>query len=265
MPESPEVARSTDRLVRILSRNGVWMKLIGASKFGNVFDHVDLELIKPAGGYPIVDIFCKGKEYFLQLSNGVSLRGHHGMHGHWEFIHPNSTELPSHTHFKFDFLDERDGYTTSLLFINTRFGEFEIFSNYQQLLDSVSRIEMGFLGKFILSIEQWRENINGFTNRKVLRAALMNQKDLCSGIGNYLLAEVLWHAKLHPDITIGQLRQIPGGIDAMYQVCFYVVNGHYTRHLEKVIYNKKICPLGHAIEHPKKGGRTMWFCPTCQA
>jgi len=271
MPEGDTVLNATDDLVRNLCPNGKWMILVNAFKCSDSFNQVNLNLLVPALNQPIVDLFCKGKEYFLVLGNGVSIRAHCGMAGHWSMVHSNAAnfnantqiQFPSSTHFRFDFSNDDNTKFLTLLFVNERFGEFEIFSTIQQLQTSVDRIASSFIGRYILTLEEWRINFNSFTDRKSLRAAMLDQKELCSGIGNFLLAEIMYYAKLHPDATIGTVKAIPNGIDNLYHLCKTVVEGFYTGRLDKIIYNKKECIRGHPVSHSKKGGRTAWYCNTC--
>lgn len=57
-------------------------------------------------------------------------------------------------------------------------------------------------------------------------------------VGNFLLAEILYYAKLHPDVTVGNLSNQQ--ISELYDICLYTVKGHYENTLQKVIYGKKI-------------------------
>ena len=53
------------------------------------------------------------------------------------------------------------------------------------------------LEKFISGIQH--------ANKKYLVCVLMDQRQVCSGIGNYLLSEIMYACKLHPDIRCNQL------------------------------------------------------------
>lgn len=262
MPESPEVARYVDFLRKTLSsRDGKWLFFVGAMRYGDRFTN-DLELMSPALRFPVFDIFSKGKELYIVFYNGVSIRGHLGMDGCW------STKMLPNSHFMFEFSEtlecDSSGHlaTTKIYYVNSRFGEFDIFTDYEKVIVSLNRIKPSFVGRFILSREDWMNSMRSFSKKKLLRSLLMDQKELCSGIGNYLLAEILYWAKLHPETRVGQLSEQM--MSTLYDVCMTVVQGHYNRSLEKVIYRKRVSPGGHAIISETIGGRTVYYSPTEQ-
>lgn len=260
MPEGPENARYADFLTKTLTKDGKWLLFVGAMRYGDKFSN-DLELLSPALRFPVLDIFSKGKEVYIVFYNGISIRGHLGMDGCW------STEMQPNSHFMFEFAEtlEQSGTelkTTKIYYVNSRFGEFDIFTSYEMLAISLNRIKSGFTGRYILSPEEWVESMSKFSKTKLLRSLLMDQKELCSGIGNYLLAEILYHARLHPNVRVGQLS--PDKILQLYSICLFTVNGHYTGTLEKVIYQKRISPGGNPIVNESIGSRTMWYCPVEQ-
>jgi formamidopyrimidine-DNA glycosylase len=179
------------------------------------------------------------------------------MKGHWMF----EPDQPN-THFELNFvsIDANTGLVDEevrLFYVNSRFGEFNIFTTQQQLIDALDRLAPGFIGRFPITKEYWMERFSTFNDR-LIRGILMDQKILCSGVGNYLLAEILYYARLYPDITTRQLSVEM--ISHLYDVCLYVITGHYRKTLEKVIYNRKICPNGHTISRETRGSRPMFFC-----
>jgi len=141
---------------------------------------------------------------------------------------------------------------------NKRFGTFEIFTTQQQLQESWNRLAPGFLGTHLITLDEWCIRFKKFTNKKALQAILMDQEAVCSGIGNYLLAECMWYAELKPDKKLGGLTEEK--IVELYFVCKFVIEGHYSGTLKKVIYKKEFSPSGNPVTSMKLGGRTVWFC-----
>jgi formamidopyrimidine-DNA glycosylase len=226
---------------------------IAATRYGDKFNDVDITKLIPALKQPILDIFFKGKAYFIRLTKDISLHAHFMMDGVWAFEHEK------HAHFRFDFGLTPDAIEgISVYYVNQRFGEFHILTSEQELANEVNKLAPGFLGRFLLSQEEWMFRISKFSGRKMLRKALMEQDSLCSGIGNYLLAEILYYAKLHPNITIGELS--PEQKTDLYWICGLTIKGHYNGSLEKVIYGKRYCPHGHDIVKIKDGNRHLWYC-----
>lgn len=260
MPEGVESLRSADRLTRSLQEGGQWMYFVNAFKIGNRFD-VDIEPLKLALDQRIVDLFTKGKYYFICLANGVTIKAHHGMEGHWDFTPPPNF---ANTHFRLDFHTTTESYMPcrTLYFINSRFGAFEILTSHMQLEIALNQLASGFIGRFILSKNEWCSVANtlssGRSQNKTLREVLLDQRMLCSGIGNYLVAEIMYYAKLHPSATLKQLQLAE--LYSLYDVCFAVVKGHYDGSLAKVIYGKSQCPCGHPISKIESKDRKAWFC-----
>jgi len=260
MPESPEVLRCCDRLTAALQEGGQWMYFVNAFRIGDRFD-VNPELLKPALDQRIVDIFTKGKYYFICLANGVTVKAHRGMEGHWDFDMPDGL---ANTHFRLDFNTSTESYypCRTLYFVNTRFGSLEILTSQIQLDAALSQIASAFIGRFILSKNEWCQRINEImaSRRKtnLIRDVLLDQRMLCSGIGNYLIAEIMYYAKLHPLITLDKLQLAE--LYGLYDLCSWVVKGHYDHSLRKVIYNKSQCPCGHPISKIESKGRKAWFC-----
>ena len=91
-----------------------------------------------------------------------------------------------------------------------------------------------------------------------MREALLDQKQLCSGIGNYLRIEIFYYAKFHPDVTIGKLTE--GMKLNLYHICLNVIQGHYQGTIDKVVYEKQYCPNGHLLTKEKRSGRPFYYC-----
>lgn len=255
MPEGPNVAREVDFLKGLLFKNGKWSTLVGATKFGNRFEHVDLELLIPALKLPILDIRFKGKEFFIFLSNNITIHAHHMMGGNW------STEKDQHSHFEFRFVDE-NGEEIAICYNNKRFGEFRIFTTQKQSDDAWNRLAPGFLGTDLITLEQWMQSLKKFTKRKSLQGIFMDQTAVCSGIGLYLLCEIFYAECLHPDVTLGTLSNEK--IISLFQTCKRIITGHYKGELQKVIYKKDFDPLGNPISFVLKSSRKVWYSPAIQ-
>jgi formamidopyrimidine-DNA glycosylase len=255
------------------------MNLIYISKHSTSYPAVDIQNFLAALNKPISDLFCKGKNYFIVLSNDISIKCSMGMAGEFvinsfnikqltslaqadreKIIQHSLTWKPNNCHFELIFSDEET--IVQVFYCNDRFGKFHIYTNHQELCENVEKIASGFIGRFIITPQEWMYNFIHYTDAKLFRQALLEQKKLCSGIGNYLRIELFYYAKFHPDITIGQLT------DEMklnfYYLCLQLIEGHYRGTAEKVIYEKKFCPNGHQVIKEKKGGRPFHHCPVEQ-
>lgn len=286
MPENPETARATDTLrSKLVNPDGKPLYLTNLIKYSSLYADVNIETFRGALDTPLINIFCKGKSYFFIFGNSshstennpdnnsdpnslYGIRAHHGMKGHWLMEHPTE---PANVHFRLDFSFNIPDPTTPeheiipdkvLYFYNEQFGQFELFTGKDAIQSSLDKIAKGFLGPFILTKEEWAISIVGMTETRYLRSVLMSQTDLCSGIGNYLLAEILYRAKLHPNVTLGQLSMQEKV--QLYDICMSTITGHYNGSIEKVIYQKKYSPAGQPIDFLKLGGRRVWYSPTEQ-
>ena len=277
MPEGPETARSTDKLRQSLNVGGKWMYLVNAFRYGDRFSNVDICFLRNALDKPIVDIFCKGKEYFICLANNITIHAHHGMEGHWRIENDQDPSLVvDNTHFRFDFKMvlpnnyKSNPYSTTsefqpdlvLYFVNVRLGSLEIMTSKKELDDAVNRLAPSFIGNNKISMQEWLMRISTINKGNLIRVALMDQKQICCGIGNYLLIELLYFCRLNPETSFGQLSQ--NKLEEMYHIFDAVINGHYKKTLVKVIYQKKKCPNGHDLTKSKVGGRTFYHCPVEQ-
>lgn len=101
-----------------------------------------------------------------------------------------------------------------------------------------------------------------------------------SGIGNYLRAEILYHAKINPHITLKEMT--PQSIAILHNSCVYIINKAYEKrgaslytykdplgaegNFKVQVYNKKIDPLGHPVKADRLNGddRTIYWVPSVQ-
>ena len=127
------------------------------------------------------------------------------MTGHYSF----SKECKN-THLKFKFLrnikDENEINQIKYLYYSDhrRFGNFDFFCSYDDYIKKFKKIKNGFLGQYIITKEQFLKNLIKYKEnkrRKIDKSicdVLVDQKTLCSGIGNYLLSEILYKANIDP-------------------------------------------------------------------
>lgn len=188
--------------------NGQYPRIVNLVQFSNKFPHVNIEDFRPALDQPLLEIVYKGKEYFLIFQSAaggvITIRGHHGMKGKWPLEAARSDRQHPNVHFRLDLTWEETGATPEafLYFQNERFGQFEILAGTSALERSLDSLAPAFLGPFQITLEDWRSRWSKLRGTTYLRKVLMDQTILCSGIGNYLLAEIMWEARLHPDVII---------------------------------------------------------------
>jgi len=163
------------------------------------------------------------------------------------------------------------------VFYNDRrnFGTFHFHKTYSETAKKIDGLGYDLLNQTVVDF-----GVNpGFVifekkknQEKTLAEILMSQTDY-AGIGNYLKAEILYHAKLSPhrlgkSLTVDEIIQLDKSI---IEVMIESYKGktksfnHYESTFPKLIYQKNKCPLGHFIKDEEtKDGRTSWWCAECQ-
>ena len=130
------------------------------------------------------------------------------------------------------------------------------------LQDKLLELANGFIGRFLLTQGMWDLNCGTVGPRKKVRDALMDQHVLCSGVGNYLLCEVLYETKIHPDALFSKLSAAERA--ELFFALQRIVRGHYDGSRSKLIYKQKVAPCGSKIKTEKFGQRTCHWVPEVQ-
>jgi len=265
MPEGPETLKQVDFLLSLFSARLEEYQFVGLEVLSDRFPNLNLNALKRALDLPLQDIFCKGKNYFIKLSQDVFLSAHHGMDGWWT---NEAGDKNAHIKLSFARYEYTDGEITDILeevdiwFVNLRFGQFEIGLGQEKLQDKLDELASGFIGRFLLTQADWDRAVSGFGPKKKVRDALMDQYCLCSGLGNYLLCEILYVAKLHPNALFSKMTKQQKR--NLFQICLDVVVGHYSGGRKKQIYKQKVAPCGEEIVAQVFGQRTAHWVPTVQ-
>lgn len=104
--------------------------------------------------------------------------------------------------------------------------------------------------------------------KRTIRDLLMDQsnKGIGAGLGNYLIAEVLYRTRILPqrrfiDLTDEQLKAIyKTSVDLFNEV----IDNDANNDANMVVYQRKQCPQGHTIQRDTLGNRSSYYCPQCQ-
>ena len=257
MPENVEIFKITEWLITQICREGKWATFKSIHKISEAkqYANVDLEPLLKCVDKPLVDLFSQGKHFFLIFSDNVSIHAHLMMKGSWYTKYENGSQFK----LTFAFGDEH----IELFYHSQRFGQFEILDGEKVLIDVLDKLAPCFLGRYIITEDEWMLRFKRVTKRKNLRVLLMDQEILVSGIGNYLIAEIFYRAKLHWNTSVGELT------DERKRELFHIaknyINDFYEGKEKKVIYKQKVDPLGNAIVPVKmSNNRTFWSVPAVQ-
>ena len=271
MPELPEVE---------VVRRGLDAHVVGRT-FGAVEvlhpraargNTVDLEATLP--GLTVTGTGRRGKYMWFTLSDGNALLIHLRMSGQMLVAERGSVTSP-HLRIRADMGD------AELDFVDQRtFG----FWQYSQLIDGVPQPALHIAPDPFEADFDLRETARAMRRRRSpLKSILLNQ-EVISGIGSIYADEAMWAARLKPWRTAKTMRQrdaeavldasrevmarslAQGGtsFDALY-VNVNGASGYFSRSLNAYGQAGKPCTrCGTSIERVVVGGRSSYFCPTCQ-
>ena len=272
MPEGDTVLRTVDWLESLFIGNLNDYHLIGFKRFskpaaGGKKAVVRFPLVKPSDLQPaldgkLVDIYCKGKFYFIELANDISIVAHHGLKGKW------TLEIELNTQFEFIFAKCSDAgdiipeTEVKFYFSNILSGDFQILKTKAELQTKLNTLAPGFIGRDILAQADWLLRLNRFTVKKRLRDILFDQNAVCSGYGNFCIAELFYELRVHPEARLGDLDDVLKV--EMYQAAKRIMVEFYEGTREKVVYKKKACPLGFQVVGLQVGSRVAWYVPELQ-
>ncbi len=193
-----------------------------------------------------------------------------GMTGGW-------TTIPTkHERVKFEVINS-EGQHENLYFRDIRnFGTLH-FKSHKDLIKKLDSIGFDIVQKDINVID-FTKLLYKYPNMNICE--ILMRQDVFSGVGNYIKAEALWFADIHPHAVVRNLKAVDlinllEGIKFVVQTAFNAGgatikdyfrfnNWERTENFFKV-YDKKIDSLGnHVIKMETPDGRTTHWSPSKQ-
>jgi formamidopyrimidine-DNA glycosylase len=193
-----------------------------------------------------------------------------------------STIKEKHSHIKFtlshSWIGMNQFYYQNIRRIGwVKAGDINFFQSH--LNDMAPQIGLGYDLDGFKSISEieFSENIKN-AKHKSLVAALMDQRTICSGIGNWILSESLYEAKLDPEIKCNQLSKENihnlyfsinkviqtgydhGGVSMSDYIQATGEEGNHEQYLK--VYGRKgqkDCDGRNILNCKGKHGRTIWY------
>lgn len=269
MPEMPEVAHLCTQLNKALSGMQITKIKILGGKYERHGPPKGFEwasnIIKTKP--TIQRIFPKGKHLVFELQNRnitpegpiVMMVSHLAMTGKWGF------SKGKHTHILVRLLDE-DGDKFKLYYSDLRcFGSLTFYDgDGEEYRDFCKRIGKSFLGceEDRITKQEFINNLGKCRGESYLATCLMDQKRVCSGIGNYILSEVLYRARINPWIKIKDVTEEMK--EKLFKACKKVFLGAFEKGGNSIqdyldLYGKvgqyqfKLCVYGKKTD--KKGNQ----------
>ena len=184
-----------------------------------------------------------------------------------------SPDRTHHSHIAFH-TDLKDPFPTVIYYNDPRrFGN--LYFTSQKLEDKLAP------SIFTITSDEFVSRLKQKKTTKDIVSVLMDQQSVCSGIGNYLVAEILFATKINPFrptqlISIDEARELHAQAQIIVQASyrargasvrdffsFYNEKGEYSNHLK--VYSRHITPRGEKIVSQQgKHKRTVWWVPDVQ-
>ena len=240
MPEGVEVLRQTEWLKETYG-DAIFVKIKCLTDKYKVEDDW-----KKYSKKTLHRIFCKGKRFFFMFSEDMCITFHHKMGGHWEETKTKYAKV------RIDFQDS-DGDKHSLYWCTKRLGEVDLLTSKKDIKELTDSIAPGFIGECKITKKHWMSMVETYTKSKSVRGALKEQTKLCSGIGNYLIAEIMYDACIHPKAKWSDLSTEQ--IDSLFYTCDDVVTSYYEGSRDHRVYGRKEDPHSNNV-------LKMTFCGT---
>lgn len=247
MPEGPEVKRICEDL-NYNYKNKILTNIyfIGGRYVKENKDFLPKNYLNLISTLPLLiyEIECKGKLIIIQLIddsfiNNIACNdsGNNNLGNtkirYYVFINLGMTgafdlKYTKHSHIVFEFKEENILLVGKYLYYSDtrRFGTIHFTSEQKEYDNKIYNLAGEFLGNNIISFKQFYYNIKNCNNKTYLVKALMDQKSICCGIGNYSLSEILHHAEIkNIDIKCSELSDEM--IKKLYESCQYILNLSY--------------------------------------
>lgn len=272
MPELPEVETVKETLKRLV----IGKKIIGVTvNYSNIIEYPNVQLFKKEIiNQTINDIKRRGKWLLFDLDN-YYLLSHLRMEGRYFYKNKNDEHL-KHEHVIFNFSDE-----TELRYLDSRkFGKMHLLEKK----DAYNQKPLNELG-----LEPWDDNLTisylkeKYKNKKIPIKTVILDQSIIVGIGNIYADEILFLSNINPlkkasllndDELLNIIKYtkeilekaiLNGGTTIRSYESSEGVHGKFQQNL--LVHNRENenCPnCKNKIIKIKVGGRSTYYCPSCQ-
>jgi formamidopyrimidine-DNA glycosylase len=276
MPEGPEVALTAEILDHYLVKKEITKMSVLSGKYSRKKGYLS-EVPLPL---KIIKIDSCGKFMWFELSQQHYISCTFGLTGYWSF------EEQPHSRIRIDLKSKKIPH----VFFNDmrNFGTIEYHQTGDKVVKKINSLRPDFLkDQFTLdTITKYK--------RKIVNV-LMDQEALGSGIGNYLVAEILYRAKISPHqmcnkMTNTQIKKLEKSVRYIMKLAYksnhtgymmvldkqfpdYIPKYNYhpkvvlkTKTFKFKVYLQKVDPKGNSVK-AEKGlitGRTTHWVPAIQ-
>ena len=259
MPEGPEIWRAAARIARALG-SGPLVEVVFALER---LQHAEALLI----GATVVSVRPRGKALLTSFSTGDTLYTHNQLYGVWRVSRAGALERPTSRALR--------------VRLQTHRGTAQLFSATDVELWPTAEVHthpfLARLGPDVLDPEVDEEavlhRLEVFPKQRSRLGGLLLDQGFFCGVGNYLRAEILWSAGLHPARTLASLddEDRRGLAEALVAIPRASLRHRYSRGPQRFTFSVfsragAPCPrCGVTIARIEDSGRRLYLCPTCQA
>ncbi len=297
MPEQPEVAQTVDQLYFLLINKivlsikglrGKFLEIGETEQKENINSDSEDEEQKTTSNFlqnlplEITDIFYRGKLVFFEFKGPNSKKwwivNSFRMTGGWR----TDKDKYSCVEFTLEPKTENGVFDIDKVYYTDKrmLGTMEFIDESENIEKRINDFNYGFLGRYIITLEDFKKNIKK-SKTKGLASAIMDQRSICSGIGNYLLSEIFYDCKMYPHIKCNKLTN--KNIIDLYNSSVSIITASYEnggvsvedfadiygkkgKHQDLLkVYRKKIDPYGNKVVSEKcNHGRKIFYVPGLQ-
>lgn len=278
MPEGPEVVS----IVQYIKSNFLNKKIKSIKIISGRYSKskpINYNLIKPKHMYTIKKIDSKGKFIWFELQESKTLKTIYmintlGLTGDWNLTKSKSSRLEFNfkiLKFKLYFDDQRN------------FGEIRFYDTYDYIEAKIDKLGPDIL-KSNISVQQMHNILNQdkLSNKNIVN--VLTDQTILSGIGNYLVAEILYDSKVNPQHKMKDLnstikKRLARSIRKIAKYAYYSTITQYTKkyinyipsikpgsnfEFEFKVYRQKFDPKGNPVKKYNKKDRTIYWVPKIQ-
>lgn len=257
MPELPEAERARLQLVRVLGREIV---AVDDRDTYVCRPHAPGEIAAALKGGRLTSAHRRGKTMWCETDHGDGpvLGLHLGMTGRIVVDDDEAGDPPP----------ARDSLLGDRFIVQFADGGTLRLRDRRRLGRAVLDPNLSGLGPDALEIDrgEFRDRVGG--GSAPIKARLMNQA-VIAGLGNLLVDEILWQARLHPLRAAGDLSDTE--LDELRRAVRAAVRrsikrgGAHTGDLNPFRRQGGRCPrCGSELARDRVGGRSTWWCPSEQ-
>lgn len=214
MPENPEVQIISEQLNFLLSNKRIDDIIFFDNRHENLKHIINNTIIR---------VWNKGKTIFFELDNDVFIIHSLRLTGRW-LTNINLDKI--HNSFVIIFNKNTNNiFDLEYIVFNDvrRFGTFDI-CNKNIIIDKTNKLKNSFLGDNKITLCDFQEC---FKNKKKasLKTSLLNQERIVSGLGKYLVEEIIFDCNFNENIKCNELNEYD--IINLFNSCKKIINLSY--------------------------------------